>query len=135
LAALKPTIPILLQRSSGWLRCKLSSPSPFAPRAQSSYRQLKMPPKKKVERPATENISLGPQVREGAHVQKPSKFALANSFSQVKWCLASLVSSLPSTIPSSMSPISGSSHKQRWTHLLSSNSPGPSRLGTKWFTG
>jgi len=24
-----------------------------------------MPPKKKVERPATENISLGPQVREG----------------------------------------------------------------------
>ena len=26
-----------------------------------------MPPKKKVERAATENISLGPQVREGAH--------------------------------------------------------------------
>jgi hypothetical protein len=26
-----------------------------------------MPPKKKVERAATENISLGPQVREGMH--------------------------------------------------------------------
>ena len=42
----------------------------FASCAWPSSRQLKMPPKKKVERPATENISLGPQVREGAHVRK-----------------------------------------------------------------
>lgn len=28
-----------------------------------------MPPKKKVERAATENISLGPQVREGRYQQ------------------------------------------------------------------
>ena len=31
----------------------------------SLYPPVNMPPKKKVERPATENISLGPQVREG----------------------------------------------------------------------
>lgn len=30
----------------------------------------KMPPKKRVERPANENISLGPQVREGEFAQK-----------------------------------------------------------------
>jgi len=38
-----------------------------------------MPPKKKVERPATENISLGPQVREGAHDCHPQP-ALADLF-------------------------------------------------------
>lgn len=31
-----------------------------------------MPPKKKVERAATENISLGPQVREGQRTPLPS---------------------------------------------------------------
>ena len=31
-----------------------------------------MPPKKKVERAATENISLGPQVREGLRRQTPT---------------------------------------------------------------
>ena len=54
-----------------------------------------MPPKKKVERPATENISLGPQVREGAtHPQAgPRTPAFADSSSQVKWSSASPVSS------------------------------------------
>jgi hypothetical protein len=39
-----------------------------------------MPPKKKVERPATENISLGPQVREGTHDCHP-QLALADLLS------------------------------------------------------
>jgi hypothetical protein len=48
--------------------------------AYCTYRYLKMPPKKKVERPATENISLGPQVREGAHDCHPQP-ALADLLS------------------------------------------------------
>ena len=35
-----------------------------------------MPPKKKVERGATENISLGPQVREGVQEQSPIRFQI-----------------------------------------------------------
>ena len=35
------------------------------PSQTNRFNPFKMPPKKKVERAATENISLGPQVREG----------------------------------------------------------------------
>ena len=35
---------------------------------------VEMPPKKKVERPAQENISLGPQVREGRSIEIISPF-------------------------------------------------------------
>ncbi len=72
-----------------------------------------MPPKKKVERAATENISLGPQVREGQSPMTlvPAAQKLYNSkppTSQVNSSSASPASSLPSTTPSSMSQISGS---------------------------
>lgn len=75
----------------------------------------KMAPKKKVERAATENISLGPQVREGKHPfpsQTPANHYLAYrdeklTFSQqVNSSSALLAFLLPSMTPSSMSPIS-----------------------------
>jgi len=72
-----------------------------------------MPPKKKVERAATENISLGPQVREGksSPPNNPIQPApqLIPSSSQVSSFLASPAYSPLSTTHSSMSPISGSS--------------------------
>lgn len=67
--------------------------------------QHNMPPKKKVERAATENISLGPQVREGAYLPGICNTQLIQS--QVNSSLAWPASSRPSTIPSSMLPISG----------------------------
>jgi hypothetical protein len=36
--------------------------------SSTSSTTVKMPPKKKVERAATENVSLGPQVREGKSI-------------------------------------------------------------------
>ena len=73
-----------------------------------------MPPKKKVERAATENISLGPQVREGEFA--PAEFPkwggrrvhTNSTRKQVNSSLASPASLPLSTIPLSMSPISGS---------------------------
>lgn len=41
-------------------------------RNQSIRNSFNMPPKKKVERAATENISLGPQVREGEPFTYPT---------------------------------------------------------------
>ena len=72
-----------------------------------------MPPKKKVERAATENISLGPQVREGESPLTYNPIQSATPLialpSQVNSSLVSLAYSPLSTIPSSMLPISGSS--------------------------
>ena len=81
LAAPKPTISIL-RFSNLRLACASvchTLPS-LATCAYFVYRYLKMPPKKKVERPATENISLGPQVREGAYDGHPQT-ALADPLS------------------------------------------------------
>jgi hypothetical protein len=53
---------------------------------------------------------------------------LDDSPSKVRWFLASLVSSLPLTIHSSMPPISGSFHKQFRIDVLSSKVPGQKNL-------
>lgn len=71
-----------------------------------------MPPKKKVERAATENISLGPQVREGKTGSFQTGRSKTNKPAQVNSSLALPVSSHPSTIPLSMSPISGESQER-----------------------
>ena len=42
------------------------------------HQSIKMPPKKKVERAATENISLGPQVREGESTERHHEHTMAN---------------------------------------------------------
>ena len=62
-----------------------------------------MPPKKKVERAATENISLGPQVREGKSDTCPSFLDANKPILQANLSLVSPVSSHPSMIPSSVS--------------------------------
>jgi predicted component of type VI protein secretion system len=71
----------------------------------------KMAPKKKVERTAQENISLGPQVREGLHESpftQPARQSLTSN-PQASSSSASHASSPPSTTPSSTSPISRTS--------------------------
>ena len=82
-----------------------------------------MPPKK-AARPAQENISLGPQVRDGNDPQTPEgassmrprgliyphlQFWLCTVLTRLQESSFSALreSSHPSTIPSSMSPISG----------------------------
>lgn len=74
-----------------------------------------MPPKK-APRPAQENISLGPQVREGEFCRSTTKtswrkatFTDVPRVPQASLSLALPVSSPLSTTPSSMSLISGSS--------------------------
>ena len=69
-----------------------------------------MPPKKKVERGAQENISLGPQVREGnagleQAIEKDNIVLTALFYLQVNSFSASPESLPPSTTPSCMSPI------------------------------
>jgi small subunit ribosomal protein S14e len=51
----------------GWTTLYNSSPKP------SNNTSTTMAPKKKVERTAQENISLGPQVREGLHITPAPK--------------------------------------------------------------
>ena len=64
-----------------------------------------MPPKKKVERAATENISLGPQVREGKPDTCPSFLDAKRPILQANLSLVLPVSSRPSMIPSSVSTL------------------------------
>lgn len=64
-----------------------------------------MPPKKKVERAATENISLGPQVREGKPDNCPSFLNANRPVLQANLSLVLPVSSHPSMIPSSVSTL------------------------------
>ena len=64
-----------------------------------------MPPKKKVERAATENISLGPQVREGKLDTCPSFLDAKKLVLQANLSLVSPVSSHPSMIPLSVSAL------------------------------
>lgn len=74
-----------------------------------------MPPKKKVERAATENISLGPQVREGKQLLPPWDLTISEDLyrgeeltilEQGNSSSVLLAYLLPSTTPLSMSPIS-----------------------------
>ena len=59
-----------------------------------------MPPKKKVERAATENISLGPQVREGEYWNgyppnaspKPRRPTLPRTYDPFTWDNANILS-------------------------------------------
>ena len=62
-----------------------------------------MPPKKKVERAATENISLGPQVREGKPDTSTTFLDANELILQASLYLVSPASSHPSMIPSSVS--------------------------------
>ena len=76
-----------------------------------------MPPKKKVERAATENISLGPQVREGQHAPlQPFSRVLLTTSLQVNSSSASLAYLHHSMIPLSTSPISGSFQLQKYSN-------------------
>lgn len=57
-----------------------------------------MPPKKKVERAATENISLGPQVREGEHTVPYSlRKSLTNLLGELVFGVARIFASFNDT--------------------------------------
>ncbi len=55
-----------------------------------------MPPKKKVERAATENISLGPQVREG-QLSSPAHLSLLTSAGELVFGVARIFASFNDT--------------------------------------
>lgn len=68
-----------------------------------------MPPKKKVERPAAENISLGPQVREGEfkYTKVVPNVPTNRAIRQARLSSELHEFSLPSTTHLFTSPISG----------------------------
>jgi small subunit ribosomal protein S14e len=56
-----------------------------------------MPPKKKVERSAQENISLGPQVQEGKQLSQYAQRSMLNSLGELVFGVARIFASFNDT--------------------------------------